>query len=224
MNVGLFGHPFPSTVRGAVKAAHINTAIEKHIYAVCPDDACNAIYKANSSPTHCTQSLYGKVCGKSLGYIANMSHGRKKWKPHKNFEFIPPSSSLRRLFRSKKFNELLDSSNSYPQGTISDIQHGRVWEQFAKSGYFSTKYNVGLMMNIDWLRPFKRGEHKLAGIQLTVLNLPREHRSKKRWTILAGIIINHNKVIIINPRHNNYLFTGVVELRIAIPINKFYYT
>ena len=41
-------------------------------------------------------------------------------------------------------------------------------------------------MNVDWYRPFKRDEYKVAGIFLSVVNLPREERLKKKWTILAG--------------------------------------
>ena len=52
--------------------------------------------------------------------------------------------------------------------------------------YVASSYNLGLMMNVDWFKPFKRSEYKVAGIMLTVLNLPREERFKKKWTILAG--------------------------------------
>ena len=33
-------------------------------------------------------------------------------------------------------------------------------------------------MNVDWYRPFKRDEYKVAGIFLSVVNLPREERLK----------------------------------------------
>ena len=44
-------------------------------------------------------------------------------------------------------------------------------------------------MNVDWHKPFKNKEYKVAGICLTVLNLPREERNKKKWTILAGMTV-----------------------------------
>ena len=44
------------------------------------------------------------------------------------------------------------------------------------------------MLNVDWFRPFKRSNYKVAAIMLTVLNLPREERSKKRWTIILQCI------------------------------------
>ena len=46
---------------------------------------------------------------------------------------------------------------------------------------------LGLMLNVDWFRPFKHSEYKVAAIMLTILNLPREERFKKKWTILVGM-------------------------------------
>ena len=56
------------------------------------------------------------------------------------------------------------------------------------SNYFSSKYHVGFMMSVDWFRPFKWSEYKVhvAAILLSVLNLPREERLKKKWTVIAG--------------------------------------
>ena len=41
------------------------------------------------------------------------------------------------------------------------------------------RHQLGLMMNVDWHKPFKHKEYKVAGIFLTLLNLPREERNKK---------------------------------------------
>ena len=53
----------------------------------------------------------------------------------------------------------------------------------------NSKFNLALMLNVDWFRPFKRSEYKVAAIMMTVLNLPLEERYKKKWTIIAGIYI-----------------------------------
>ena len=73
-------------------------------------------------------------------------------------------------------------------GILQDIQDGQIWEEFVESGFFSSHYNVGLMLNVDWFSPFKRSQYKVAAIMFTVLNLPREERFKKRWTIIAGML------------------------------------
>ena len=66
---------------------------------------------------------------------------------------------------------------------------GHIWQKFASQGFFDSKFNLALMLNVDWFRPFKRSEYKVAAITMTVLNLPREERYKKKWTIIAGIYI-----------------------------------
>lgn len=56
------------------------------------------------------------------------------------------------------------------------------------AGGFNGKYDIAFMMNVDWYKPFKRSEYKVAAIMMTVLNLPRHERFKKKWTIIAGIM------------------------------------
>ena len=36
--------------------------------------------------------------------------------------------------------------------------------------------NTGLLLNVDWFKPFKRSEYKDSAIMMTVLNLQREVR------------------------------------------------
>lgn len=91
------------------------------------------------------------------------------------------------MFNSSKFNELLKQKVEQRQGVIQDIQDGQVWKEFCDKNFFTSKYHIGLMMSLDWFRPFKRSEYKVAAILLSVVNLPREERFKKQWMILAGI-------------------------------------
>jgi hypothetical protein len=69
-----------------------------------------------------------------------------------------------------------------------DIKDSLVWKEFSdeNANFFSKKYNFGLMLSVDWFRPFKRSEYKVAALLITVLNLPRKERFKKKWTIIAG--------------------------------------
>ena len=92
------------------------------------------------------------------------------------------------MFQSIEFNELLDQNQQQRQGVIQDIQDGQIWKEFSDKNFFSSKYHIGLMLSVDWFTPFKRSEYKVAAILLTVMNLPREERFKKQWTILAGQI------------------------------------
>ena len=187
---GLLSHPlgsiFPKNVREAIKKAQVNSPIDKIEYIVCPNEACNSLYKSDHGH-YCTQIEYRKVCGSALGYTSHMAHGRSKWKPFKRFDFYPPSAWLKKWFASKDFNDLLCSNTPTNSDFITDICDGRIWNDFKSQNFFSSKYNVGLMLNTDWFKPFKRSQYKVAALILTVLNLPRQERFKKKWTIIAGM-------------------------------------
>ena len=89
---------------------------------------------------------------------------------------------------SKKFSDLLQKQSEVNKNEhfLEDVRDGQLWQEFSGCN-FNTKYNLGLMLTTDWFKPFKRSEYKVAAIMLTVLNLPREERFKKKWTIIAGI-------------------------------------
>lgn len=154
---------------------------------VCPNEACSALYKITDGKRTCTHTSFQKVCGYNLGHFTNLAHGKKRWKPFKTYQFMPPSSWLKKMFSFKSFHTLLEQDREpYPSDVLSDVQDGRVWKELESTNFFSTKYNVGLMLNVDWFQPFKRSQYKVAAIMLTVLNLPRVERFKKKWTIIAG--------------------------------------
>ena len=48
--------------------------------------------------------------------------------------------------------------------------------------------NIGLLLNVDWFKPFKRSEYKVSAIMMTVLNLPRSERFKSKWTMILGVV------------------------------------
>ena len=56
--------------------------------------------------------------------------------------------------------------------------------------FLSNMFNLGLIISvaIDWFKPFKRSEYKVAALMLSVLNLPRRQRFRKKWTMIVGII------------------------------------
>lgn len=182
---------FPKNLRDAVCKSKLQSTLESKMYTVCPHDECSALYDASDDIKCCTQNNFGKVCGSPLGYEANLAHGRRKWKAYKKFQFYPPSSWLRMFFSSKEFLALLKHRIKRVERAdfLEDVYDGRIWKAFSDGNFFNTKYNIGLMLNTDWFKPFKRSEYKVAAIMLTVLNLPREERFKKKWTIIAGILL-----------------------------------
>ncbi len=149
------------------------------------------IYKSHEDK--CTGVRFGRVCGTLLGFERQLSFEKNKWTPFKAFQFIPLSTWLKKMFASAEFHKPLNSTSFYDQELIADVSQGRIWKEFTAKCFFCSNYNVDLMLNVDWFTPLKRSEYKVGAIMLTVLNLPREERYKKKWTIIAGNVIASHK-------------------------------
>ena len=69
---------------------------------------------------------------------------------------------------------------------------GRIWQEFLKghkgSELLAKKHNFGLMLYVDWFHPFKHNQYKVAGVLMSVADLPRDERMKQCWTMLVSII------------------------------------
>lgn len=159
-NVGVLGKPFPKSLVCAVRESQVDCRIQKQVFVVCPKESCNALYKVGEANS-CTHTSYGKVCGTLLGYTAHLSHGKKKWKPHKRFQFVPPSASLKKLFTSQEFNSLLEMKKANWNDVMEDVHHGQIWKDFTAAHFFDSKYNIALMLNVDWFHPFKKSKYKV---------------------------------------------------------------
>lgn len=193
MLLNIISHPlsllFPKTLNGAIRTAEpdFNNKMKKILYVVCPKERCNALFEVGQK--NCSHTSFGRVCGSALGYERHLAFGKKKWTPFKNFQFIPPTTWLKKMFTCKEFvSHLEHSSGSTHSSILKDIKDGRVWKDFSTQGFFVNNHNLGLMMNVDWFKPFKRSEYKVAAIMISVLNLPREERFKKKWTMIAGML------------------------------------
>lgn len=54
--------------------------------------------------------------------------------------------------------------------------------------FLSKCHNYGLLLNVDWLQPYKHLQYKVGVMYLAILNLPRSIRYKRENVILVGII------------------------------------
>lgn len=80
---------------------------------------------------------------------------------------------------------------SVPDGLLTDIDDGKIWKEFLivnGEPFLSGENTYGLMLNVDWFKPFKRSQYKVGAIYLVILNLPRSERFHHENLILAGII------------------------------------
>ena len=74
------------------------------------------------------------------------------------------------------------------------LEDGEVWKDFMINPlhpsvpFLIDSNNIGLLLNVDWFKPFKRSEYVVSAIMMTFLNLPREVRFRKEWTMVLGVI------------------------------------
>ena len=73
-------------------------------------------------------------------------------------------------------------------GYINDIYDGQIWKELASSDYLGSEYNLVIMLNVDWLQPYKHSPYSLGAIYGVILNLPRRIRFKDRYVMLLGVI------------------------------------
>ena len=100
------------------------------------------------------------------------------------------------MFSDEPFRTLLATSQNreVAYDEKQDVYDGEIWKEFLENPldtsvpFLSNQNNIGLMLNVDWFKPFKRSEYKVAALMMTVLNLPRAERFKERWRMVLGII------------------------------------
>ena len=99
------------------------TRMKTVTYVVCPDAACNQLYQISDAQHHssCTNVIFGKLCGKELGYKRHLSFSREKWTPFKTFHFVPPSVWLQQMFKNKQFCALLKQHKHNSDGILVDV-------------------------------------------------------------------------------------------------------
>lgn len=74
---------------------------------------------------------------------------------------------------------------------LSDVYDGSICKDFLikdHSPFLSECNSYGLLLNIDWLQPYKHTEYSVGVIYLVILNLPRSIRFKRENVILMGVI------------------------------------
>ena len=95
---------------------------------------------------------------------------------------------------------------------MCDVFDGRIWKDYQNCHgipFLAAPRNYALMMNVDWLQPFKHTPYSVGVIYLVIMNLPRSDRFKKENIILVGIIPGPSEPPI---NINSYLSPMVEEL------------
>ena len=99
-------------------------------------------------------------------------------------------------------------------GYKCDVYDGQIWNDFKivdGKPFLSSEdtLGIGLMLNVDWFQPFKHTTYSDGAVYLTIMNLPRAVRFKRKNVILVGILPGPSE-----PRRdiNSYMEPLVEEL------------
>ena len=99
-------------------------------------------------------------------------------------------------------SDILNQCNDWPQrlsknaSLMVDIYDGDIWKDFHSvqgQAFLSEQNNLGLILNVDWFRPFEHSQYSIGVIYFALLNLPREVRYLSKNIIIAGIIPGPNE-------------------------------
>ncbi len=132
-------------------------------------------------------------CNSLLLKTVELSSGKHLLYPYLTYCYVSIKDSLGKLLVRESF--LLDCeawrSRTLSQNKLSDIYDGDIWREFQSingTPFLSQRHCLGLMINLDWFRPFKHSEYSIGAIYITVMNLPRHLRNKPENVLLVGIL------------------------------------
>ena len=148
---------------------------------------CTFVKYPNHSKKYFRQK-YGQVLMKEVKSIS----GKKMFYPVKTFCYLSIKESLRTLPLRPGFEIECEKrrSQNHSEDVLADVHDGEIWKNFTHDGtnLFSSKpHNYGVMLNVDWFRPFKHlSSFSIGGIYLVLLNLPYHLRFKRKNLFLVS--------------------------------------
>lgn len=177
-------------------------------YVVCPQ--CHSLYAFNSCyeitgsrtvlkccskvqfPLHPHRSRRTQ-CNHSLVRKVILTNGSEKVYPLKVYSYKSVKESLYAMMCRPGILQQCEEwrSRKIPTNCMFDVYDGKVWSEFMvykEKPFLAEKYNLALMVNVDWFQPFKFSEYSVGVIYLAILNLPRTMRYKIENILIVGII------------------------------------
>ena len=151
-------------------------------------------YTCRSSLQKCSARQFNKQCGEELLYQVQIGN-KVKLCPYKVYHYQSPIAWVKNLMDNSDFIKLISARFERHQNDdfLEDVWDGKLcsdWSRDSFTGHelLSEVQNLAFMLNVDWVKPCKRGQYKIGAIYLTILNLPRAERLLKKWTLLVGLI------------------------------------
>ena len=185
-------------------------------YVVCP---CHKLYEFENCyhsvggrhvsrkcsfvkfPNH-RQQWRRQACGASLLKEVSLKCGTKKLYRHRVYCYRSVVESLKDLVKRNDFTAHCELWRNREARSVSqvmgDVFNGRVWREFqnvSEVPFLASPRNYALMLNVDWMQPFKHTIYSVGVLYLVLMNLPRSECFKTENVILVGVIpgqVNRN--------------------------------
>lgn len=149
-------------------------------------------------PRH-PQARLRTPCGTSLLKKVKTSSHKTLYKPIKVFCYRSVINAIQDYVSLSGYLEMFSHCKArveIPHGVMADVYDGDVWQSFKTVNgqeFHSSKYSLGLLLNVDWFNPYKHVEYSVCAIYVSILNFPRRLRYQKENMVLVGIIPGPNK-------------------------------
>ncbi len=222
---------FPSTVYRLRQMVGLSSDQLFTRKAVCNKPDCCALYdlkdiysldwmgrkipKTCSAPVYKNGQIFGQ-CGNSLAKVVYSSSGKRFIMPLKTFCQRDITSQIKQMLSRPDIEPLLGKwrEQNTDANVRKDVYSGRVWKRMQKAlKFFTSNYDFGLTLNIDWFRPHKSTNKSIGAMYMTVLNLPREIRCKLENILLIGVMpsldYDDGKVTKTEPQNITPFLTGL---------------
>ena len=136
-----------------------------------------------------------KTCRAQLAQKIILKNGSVKFYAYKTYCYKSIIDSLETLLKCPGLEEQSEKwkSRKIDNDLYADVYDGQIWKQFGNwkgnKPFLDLPRSFGLMMNVDWFKPFKHWNDFSVGItNMVLMNLPRSIRFRKENVILVGII------------------------------------
>ena len=183
---------FPSTLHKMHNLLGLkSTSFTK--YVTCPK--CSEVYLFSECIEKTGSSKRSKQCRNCQVFLLRQfeTPTRKQlFSPYRTYCYYPLKASLQELLNRPNFMNYCHLWHTRKQTEkLSDIYDGKIWQDFQKfngKDLLADPHTLGLMLNIDWLKPYKHVQYSVGAIYLSIMNLPRQLRFKYENILIIGLI------------------------------------
>ena len=163
---------------------------------------CHCLYRFEDCLVKCGSVTSVQFCsdcqvqGKRIPLLRQVisNKGVKRFYPYLVYPVASLVSLLQACFVRPGFLDLCEEWRirfNLESPNLNDVFDGNILKEFLTVNhepFLSEKNTLGLMMNIDWFRPFKHRTYSVGAIYMVIINLPCAIRFKRENVLVIGLL------------------------------------